>query len=884
MRSSIRMLRSLRGPTFFVFLCLVLAGATVQAQSYLNFEGKLTRPICLSPDGTRLFAVNTADARLSVFDVTHPLNPFLIAEIPVGIEPVSVNARNNDEAWVVNEESDSVSIVSVSNNIVVDTLYAKDEPADVVFAGGKAFVSEARNHQLAVFDVSTHALLTNIVLFGECPRSLAVNSNATSVYAAFALSGNRTTIISLSNAPAQSPATNNPPKVSLIVDAMDPAWNPSVIQFTMPDNDVAEIDVATMTSNRYFTRIGTVNLGLAVQPGSGALFVANTDARNLVHFESNLKGFFSTNRVSRVDVSSGLSTPYDLNPGFDPANFTLANRTNALSQPTALVFGPSGAFLYLAAFGSDRIARMDAASGSVLARIELCPTASGSAVDSRHMRGPRGLALKPGVALYVLNRVSGTISIIALPGETVACEIPIGSCDPTPSVIRQGRGFLYDAKHSANGTVSCATCHVDAEMDMLAWDLGDPGGQPETHESITVIAFGTLQTNTTTVHPMKGPMVTQTLRGLDSLDPFHWRGDRTNFTHFNLAFTNLLGGTALSDSDMNAYRDFINTIRFEPNPNQTLDRQFPASLPGFAGNPQTGLTNFINNFTGNFASNLTCATCHGFTAGTSRLIINGDSFQVFQDFKVPHLRNVYQKQNYNPTPGASSIGGFGLTHDGAFRNAFDFLSRPFFQALSTDTDSKTHLNAFLQCFDTGISPAVGYARTLNSTNVNSPAISNDWALLEFQARFTANVELIVKGTLDGVPHGLFYQASLNLYSTDSTNLPSLTHTQLVAKVLAGDTLTIMGAPPGSGQRMAVDRDLNGVLDADEPLPSLQISQSAGKLIVAWPLAAAGFRLQQATNLTSAAWTNNTSSVEIVGASNVVTNDIPAATTYFRLRK
>ena len=138
-----RNVRSTRAILYVISLAalLVLTAAPVGAQSYVNFEGKQCRPICLSPDGTRLFAVNTPDARLSVFDVTHPLNPFLIAEIPVGLEPVSVNARNNDEVWVVNEVSDSVSIVSVSNRIVVDTLAVKDEPADVVFAGGKAFVS-----------------------------------------------------------------------------------------------------------------------------------------------------------------------------------------------------------------------------------------------------------------------------------------------------------------------------------------------------------------------------------------------------------------------------------------------------------------------------------------------------------------------------------------------------------------------------------------------------------------------------------------------------------------------------------------------------------------------------------------------------------------------
>src|SRR5712675_1196379 len=118
---------------------LLFAGLSAHG-TYVNFEGKQTSPIRLSPDGTRLFAVNTPDARLSVFDVTQPSNPRLIAEIPVGLEPVSVNPRNNDEVWVVNEVSDTVSIVSVSNRLVLDTRYVKDEPADVVFANGRAFI------------------------------------------------------------------------------------------------------------------------------------------------------------------------------------------------------------------------------------------------------------------------------------------------------------------------------------------------------------------------------------------------------------------------------------------------------------------------------------------------------------------------------------------------------------------------------------------------------------------------------------------------------------------------------------------------------------------------------------------------------------------------
>src|SRR5579863_5723497 len=127
-----------------------LADAQVPLTAFVNFEGAQTNPIRLSADGSRLFALNTPDNRVSVFDVSNPSSPSLIVEIPVGIEPVSVNVnpQSNDEAWVVNQESDSISVVSVSKGIVTDTIYCKDEPADVVFAGTNAFVSVSRSNRI----------------------------------------------------------------------------------------------------------------------------------------------------------------------------------------------------------------------------------------------------------------------------------------------------------------------------------------------------------------------------------------------------------------------------------------------------------------------------------------------------------------------------------------------------------------------------------------------------------------------------------------------------------------------------------------------------------------------------------------------------------------
>ena len=80
-----------------VVSCLVFHSAeNVLAQSpptnYRNFEAPQVHPLTITPDGTRLLAVNTPNGSLSVFHLTGN-SLTLMAEIPVGLEPVSVAAR-----------------------------------------------------------------------------------------------------------------------------------------------------------------------------------------------------------------------------------------------------------------------------------------------------------------------------------------------------------------------------------------------------------------------------------------------------------------------------------------------------------------------------------------------------------------------------------------------------------------------------------------------------------------------------------------------------------------------------------------------------------------------------------------------------------------------
>lgn len=788
-------------------LAVLLSRTPTRAQStppvFANFEEAQTNPVRLSADGTLLFAVNTPNASLSVFDVTTPGSPTLQSEIPVGLGPVSVNPRTNDEVWVVNQVSNSVSVVSVSQGIVVDTLAAGTEPMDVVFAGTQAYVSVSRDHAIAVFDLTTHSLIAALPVFGGSPRAMAVSPDGKTVYSAFAIAGNATTIIPANLAPPPCgvkgqtafnpalcvPAFNTalpaPPQVALIVAATDPNWS-SDIKYKMPDNGVVAIKVgATPSIAGYYSGVGTINLGLAVNPVTGDLYVANTAARNLTFFQPNLDGHWVDNQLTRIQIASGTVTPFNLNPNINYA--TLPNPqalSTALAQPAGVVFDPSGDFMYVASFGTDRVAQVST-NGNVNWFAELNPNSIGSAVSSTTKRGPRGLAFNSGArTLYALNRISDTISVIDTVTKTVTGEIAVGA-DPTPASLKAGRGFLYDAKLSGNGTGACASCHVDGDMDHLAWNLGDPSGSmTSTVQNGVTIQF----------HPMKGPMTTQTLRGLLNLSPYHWRGDKPNFAAFNVAFNELMGGSQISNTDMSLYTNFANSILFLPNPNENLDRTLPTSLGG--GNAVTGQSDFLTIAgTGTSKMRGTCNQCHTSNPGpgSNRAI---DAVMLGpvspQPMKVPELRNIYQKLLFNEA--ATTIDGFGLGHDGTFPGLAAFLSSALFSGYTAT--EKTDIIAYSLCFDTGTAPAVGYTITL--TAANSAAATN-WATLESQAG-AGNIDLIARGTLtirgQVQVHGLLYQPLSSNYISDTGT--TYTQTQLQGFVNSGDTLSVMGVYPGTG--------------------------------------------------------------------------------------
>ena len=866
-------------------------GAQSPIAAFVNFESGHVRPLALSPDASRLFAVNTPDNRLAIYDVSAG-GLTLAAEVPVGLEPVAVAARTNTEAWVVNHLSDSVSIVTVNvaapaQSRVTRTLLTCDEPRDIVFAGpgnNRAFITMARRGfncsaaanltsagtaraVVQVWDATnlgtslTGTPLTTLALFGDTPRALARTPDGSRVFAAVFHSGNRTAAVPEPNVSSNGglpapPAgsTGGAPATGLIVkfngttwvDEINRSWN-SQVPFNLPDRDVFIIDAnanppALVTGTSNVTGVGTIIFNMAVRPNAGTqVYVANTDARNHVRFEPRIvgdplgRGVQGHIAESRITVINGTTpTARHLNPHIDylctpPACVpSVAEREASLAFPMDLTFSSNGQRLYVVGFGSDKVGIFDAAAleaGTINAATKTLVEVGG---------GPSGLALdETRNRLYVMNRFTHDISIVGN-ASTPATATEIAAVplrfNPEPAVVQDGRRFLYDARAtSGHGDSACASCHIFGDFDSLAWDLGDPFGAVEPNDNgfRLVTATGPISGGGNGVgvacpdcvfHPMKGPMTTQTLRGMSDAGPMHWRGDRTGaaigqdpldedlaFTAFNPAFVGLLGrGAQLTASEMQAFTDFILTVALPPNPIRSID-----DVGTTAQN--NGETLFLNQQTDGGV--LTCVFCHRMPLGTDGL----SSFEGEpQEFKIAHLRNLYQKVGRFGVAGGASVGdqirGFGFLHDGAVSTVQNFVAAPVFQNLNLTQEQQ--LEQFMLAFDTGQKPAVGQQVSIDSTNFNTTAFVNRINLLTAQAD-AGKCDVVVKGNIAGEARGLVYLGG-NSFATDRHADATLSTTAVRnLAATAGQELTFTAVPLETGVRIGVDRDIDGVFDRRE---------------------------------------------------------------------
>jgi DNA-binding beta-propeller fold protein YncE len=772
------------------------------ANPYTLFESLQVRPVALSPSGKLLFAVNTPDNRLEIFKISKgnlvPVGSVMVGLEPVAVaarsdSEVWVVNHLSDSVSIVTLNSALVATVT-------RTLHVGDEPRDIVFAGpnkSRAFITTAHRGQntgdaydlqtpgvgradVWVFDANNLGAaaggqrLTKITLFADTPRALAVSADGSKVYAAAFASGNQTTAVSkfavetMYGGHMPGPATITiggvtipQPPTGLIVKFKNGHWlDPygtimdPFVKIKLPDLDVFQIDATAnppvAVATGAYPHVGTTLFNMAVNPVTGKVYVTNTEARNDIRFEGHTPGFttvrghIAESRITVIDPASGAVTPRHLNTHIDyEAEGTPEEKALSVAFPQDVVVSKDGSTLYTVAQGSSKLAIYSTAaleSGSLTPNLTDQVKLSGG--------GPAGVAVdEVNQRAYVLTRFDNGIAIVDLATRKEVGKVKMFS--PEPEHIRKGRRYLYDANlTSSHGDSACASCHIGGDKDELAWDLGHPGGIPlaitklgavHTINPAAIIALlpafaPTFEYNM----PLKGPMTTQSLRGMDNHGSMHWRGDRNGaiqqngqpfidpatgqpvvsaqpnagiydevkaFNSFNVAFPGLLGREAeLPEDDMQEFTDFILEVEYPPNPIRNLDNTLTAQQ-------QVGFDFYFNHVVRpdgtvqELPSDrfFNCNGCHtldpggnagatkhpGFFGSDGRLSFEFET----QIFKVPHLRNMYTKigmfgsspDTLQPGtiilqqgPATDQVRGYGFQHDGSLGQLEHFFTAQVF--------------------------------------------------------------------------------------------------------------------------------------------------------------------------------------------------------------
>jgi hypothetical protein len=331
---------------------------------------------------------------------------------------------------------------------------------------------------------------------------------------------------------------------------------------------------------------------------------------------------------------------------------------------------------------------------------------------------------------------------------------------------------------------------------------------------------------------------------------------------------------------MARFSAFALQLTMPPNPQRALDNSLtPAQARGrsfflgcdgvdsFTGQPPSA--DCTNNPPGDGHGHLadgapfgdgngkTCQQCHtldptrGFF-GTSGLA----SFEALpQIFKIPQLRNLYTKVGmfgmpavafFNISPGGNDfmgdqVRGFGFLNDGSVDTVFRFVQAQVFDANlpkgikgfagADPNEQRRDVEQFLLAFDSDLAPIVGQQITLTARNGATAGPRIDLLRARAAQPFASQIlgvtasecDLVAAATVQGVAMQWLYRPLDGTFQPDDGGKPI---SDAALRALAGPdndgdgaAVTYTCVPPGSGVRVALDRDGDRVFNRRDRCPA-----------------------------------------------------------------
>ena len=419
--------------------------------------------LALSPDGTRLLAVNPDSNTVSLIDT---LTSQRISEIPVGLDPrTAVIDSSGSFAYIANRGADEIVVLDLISLEILHRTTTADQPIGVALSpnGNLLAVAELGADQIRILDPATYATL-ELISVDDRPHGLAFTPDGKHLLVSHLLAGTVTEIALNYNC----------------------RYLPLIPHRTLGFGLQAFLDPCQPfppSSTRTTTTWPNVGPAPAVIPsldGTRA-YLPQTMANSL-----GLNTQFDTSVFPKVSVLDLDTFSHELSE-----HISLPEIVEPVGLPWDGALHPQKAELWIVNAASNDVSVVDITAPENPTR------AASIAVEDN----PRGILFSPdGSVAYVNNTLAGTVSLIDTQAYTVT-GIITSTHLPLPPLLLHGKHLFYSSARSdlaqANW-ISCATCHVEGEHDGRTWllkYLGEvpPGATPLIRRNTTSL-LGMIET------------------------------------------------------------------------------------------------------------------------------------------------------------------------------------------------------------------------------------------------------------------------------------------------------------------------------------------------------------------------------------------------------
>ena len=553
----------------------------------------------------------------------------LVITPPVGPAPTQSSSLTigNDagvrRVWSVNPDADTVTVINAATGAKELEIPVGTNPRNIARdANGRYWVTCHRSDEIRVLNADGTPFSTISVPYGSAPFGIAPSPDGSLLYVTLQGSAriHRYTAANPAAAPLSATTFATPRAIAisgngarvLLTRFLSPDLHAEVAEHNATLGFVRTITLAgasTLDSGDRAAGVPNYLTGIAISPdGTRAAVVSKQDntnrgtlfgVGNLTH-ETTVRAV-----ISFIDLSTTNAEIPHSRRDFDNSD-----------SPSAVTFTPLGDTLLVAHQGNNRIAGIDALNlapltsqivagstdtspavftldlGTGLAPQGVLVDATSGRLFSQNFMG-RSVTVRNATPLLVENRTS--LPVIATTASVAA--------EPLTAPVLLGKRIFYNAadpRMSADGYISCASCHLDGGHDGRVWDFTGRG---------------------------EGLRRTTDLRGRSGTGHgnVHWTGNFDEIQDFEHDIRGAFGGTGFLDvtpqqfaalhpspasaknglsADLDALAAYITSLSPEHTP-RSPTRNTNGTLTTAAGRGQTV---FIAN---------NCASCHSGNSGTN---------------------------------------------------------------------------------------------------------------------------------------------------------------------------------------------------------------------------------------------------------------------------